>query len=98
MPERNLFFYFILLPYLINFVVLDPAYAAPIDSSVDLTGVLMMRPPNQGPVQKMVTRGVEALNKGDMKAAESAFTESLRLDPKQAGALIGLAEVHLRRK
>lgn len=97
MPERN-FFYFMLLTCLINFVVLEPAHATLINSSVDLTGVMMMRSPNQSQLQKTVSRGVEALNKGDMKAAESAFSESLRLDPNQTGALIGLAEVDLRRK
>lgn len=39
-----------------------------------------------------------ALGSNDLKAAEAAFKEAARLDPKSASPLVGLAELALRRK
>jgi Tfp pilus assembly protein PilF len=49
------------------------------------------------PAQKLFTRGVAALEGNDLAAAEKAFQESLKLEPKSAGAMLGLAQVALRR-
>ena len=53
---------------------------------------------DQSPAEKQVTRGFEALAVGDLKSADAAFTAASSLDPKQIGAMLGFAELHLRRK
>ena len=53
---------------------------------------------DQSPAEKQVTRGFEALAIGDLKSAEAAFTAAFTLEPKQIGAMLGSAELHLRRK
>jgi tetratricopeptide (TPR) repeat protein len=45
------------------------------------------------PADKAYGAGVEALKKGDLQAAKAQFDRSLELNPKQTGALLGLAEV-----
>lgn len=41
--------------------------------------------------------GLSSLEKGDLHAAETAFTESLRLNPKLAGSLVGMAGVAMKK-
>lgn len=43
-------------------------------------------------------QGTMALASGDLKAAEKAFQEALHQDPNQSDALLGLAEIAMRKK
>jgi Tfp pilus assembly protein PilF len=45
-----------------------------------------------------VTRGFRALAAKNLTGAEAAFKEALALEPKEIGAMLGLAEVSLQRK
>ena len=45
------------------------------------------------PAQGKIDEGLKGLRAGDLKAAEDAFTEAARNDPKLPSAYIGLAEV-----
>jgi tetratricopeptide (TPR) repeat protein len=47
--------------------------------------------------ERLFDRGRDALAKNDYVAAESAFNESLKLDGKVVGAMLGLAQVAARR-
>ncbi len=52
---------------------------------------------SEAPARISSRKGMAALVKGDLDTAESAFKESLRLDPKAVPSLVGLAEVMLKR-
>src|SRR5919198_1524799 len=43
-------------------------------------------------------RGLESLNKGDLRAAAAAFKEAVQLEPKAIQPLLGLADVALKQK
>src|SRR5215510_14951554 len=43
-------------------------------------------------------RGLESLNKGDLRDAEAAFKEAVQLEPKAIQPLLGLADVALKQK
>lgn len=66
--------------------------AAPIPSQDSPRG----QPPGASPAQSKVDAGLKALNAGELVAAEAAFTEAARVDPKLSAAYIGLAEVAAR--
>jgi len=66
-----------------------PAGSAPIP----LPNSPVVQLPGASPAQGKVVEGLKALNAGDLAAAEAAFTEAARVDPKLSGAYIGLAEV-----
>lgn len=77
-------------------VAWQPAYvcSAPIERSSSKA----KKPPAPPSVaQGKVDEGFQALRRGDNAAAEAAFNEAARLDPKLPGAYLGLAEVAGRR-
>ena len=43
-------------------------------------------------------RGLESVNKGDLRASEAAFKETLQLELKAVQPLLGLADVALKQK
>ena len=45
------------------------------------------------PAQAKIDEGLQALHADDLKAAEAAFTQAARIDPKSSPAYIGLAEI-----
>jgi tetratricopeptide (TPR) repeat protein len=49
------------------------------------------------PGQKLFQAGIAALERNDLAAAESAFTESIKLDSGAAAPYMGLAQVAIRR-
>ncbi len=50
------------------------------------------------PAKIQYRTGVDKLTQGDLAAAETAFQESLKLEPKEIDAFLGLAEVELKKK
>ena len=83
-------------------VVLD-AGAMPLGRSApDATSTLIFNVPSlesrtAGAAQTNIDEGLAALRKGDLSAAEKAFSDALSLDPGAPGAYLGLAEVAGRR-
>ena len=53
---------------------------------------------NVGAAAPAVSRGFKAIEAGDLTAAESAFREAIKLDPKAPGGYIGMAEVAAQRQ
>jgi Flp pilus assembly protein TadD len=49
-----------------------------------------------GSASECVRMGMESLERGDAGSAEAAFRQALAVSPEHAGALKGLADVHLR--
>jgi tetratricopeptide (TPR) repeat protein len=79
----------------VGLVVWQPASvsSAPIESSSSKA-----KPPaTPSAAQGKVDEGFQALRRGDNAAAEAAFNDAARLDPKLPGAYLGLAEVAGRR-
>ena len=86
--------YFFLLSLIAGIFLSGAAQALPIGSP----GVSQKPVADQSPAERQATQGFEALAKGDLKTAEATFSEALKLDPKQVGSMLGLAEVSLQRK
>lgn len=61
----------------------------------DVIGALKAEPPT--PAGTAFNDGAKALSTGDVATAEADFKKSLRLDPKEAGAYLGLAKLALRK-
>src|SRR5262245_656060 len=69
-----------------------------IGSTVLLAGELPPQEPGRAdPARIQMELGLSSFTKGDLKGAEAAFTESLRLNPGLAGAMLGMAEVTARK-
>src|SRR5216684_2356565 len=49
------------------------------------------------PADVQMELGLSSLAKGDLKAAEAAFTESLRLNPALVGSMVGMAGVAVKK-
>jgi len=75
-------------------VLVGPVQALPIAQP----GVSQKPVSSQSPAERLVTQGFDAMLKGDLNSAEAAFNGALKQDPRQTGAMLGLAEVSLRRK
>ena len=70
-------------------------------SGVTLVSAGPIGVPASKPVSSAETayrRGLESLNKGDLRAAEAAFKEAIQLEPKALQPLLGLADVALKQK
>ena len=53
--------------------------------------------PASGPSASAIDRAIAALDVGSLAAAEAAFRDAIKLEPKAPGGYIGLAEVAARR-
>jgi tetratricopeptide (TPR) repeat protein len=62
-------------------------------SFVLLAGDVAPLKPSQGEAEIQMELGLSSFAKGDLKAAEAAFTESLRMNPGLPGSLVGMAGV-----
>jgi tetratricopeptide (TPR) repeat protein len=71
--------------------------AAPIERAGAARKAPTAAPAPASAAQTKVEEGFQALRRGENDAAEAAFKEAARLDPKLPGAYLGLAEVAGRR-
>jgi len=83
-----------LLALLAALLFVGPAQALPLSQP----GMPQKPLSSQSPAERAVTEGFQAIAKGDLKSAQAAFNEALKLEPRQTGAMLGLAEVYLQRK
>jgi tetratricopeptide (TPR) repeat protein len=60
-------------------------------------GIGTFKPVPPTPAQEEYRNGLKALSDKQLAAAEASFQHSLQLDPKLVSALLGLAEVNIRR-
>ena len=64
------------------------------DKAESILGLLSIK---EAPANVEYREGVTALTRGDLDAADAAFKESLRLQPKRIAPVLGLAEVALQK-